>query len=748
MRERKTFFATFLLSYIVLALVIAIVYSSIYGSYIGIMKTKSEQYGVLQLKNNISFMDKTLQTLNSNISVMKASAVMTEIYDADSDIDLSKLVNIQNNLKNTLGDEYFLKTQYISMADKNFIAAIQNSALDKEDYFSKIVKFEKLSDEKIMKKVKEGSKERYMFETENAVISGIPTDVVCLVTALKQDGKVVGYVNSIIETKFIRAAVSEGFKTANIAILDENKKTISSEKECEIDYYKYNKMITHGKNVILASRSDYNRWTYIVCEDQKYVFGSVSKAKVIIFAVTLLAIVFAFAFGKLFMRKNVMPIGKVLDLVENQNGEDDENDKKSEKGGNIYDSLYSYVFLLKNDVVMLKKYFEKNVDFLCGGIVRKLLDGDFKSKEELLDQCRYTGLDFENKVFWVSVIKSGLAELAHDVKIKNQELIEALCYAVLEKNGKWYKGTEFYICRVGEDITAILFCVKNDDTQTAEKYRKSIERVLEKQLNNKIGKEFHLYNSEFVDDALAIIHSYNKLLNEIDEKQAIARINRIPVATNYWYPLEVENRIANIAVKGESEDMKKVVAEIVVKNFDEQHLSVADLTALYYELKATLVKLLKMHTVQVSEEVISAPDEENPEAAVKYILNLMEDICAESLQKSKSKDEELYEEIKYFIYKNYWNPDMSLTLISDKFGISETYISSLFKRHSDSYLNHLESVRLESACKMMMSEKIGISEVAEIVGYNSDQSFRRAFKRRYGLSPTSYKELYKENGEK
>ncbi len=735
MNKRKTFFATFLLSYIVLALVIAIIYSSVYGSYIGVMRTKSEQYGILQLKNNVSFMDKMLQTLNSNISVFVNSETMTEIFEAKPDIDLAKLINIQNELKNLNGDEYLLKAQYISIENKNFIAAKQNSSIEKDEYFSKIIKFEKLSDEKIIKKIKSGNKNRYMFESENAVISGMPAEVMCLVIPLEKNGRICGYINTLIDTNFVKSVILEGFEAGSVEISDENKQHIYADKEAETDFYKYDKMITRGKDVVLAVRSDYNRWTYIVCEDQKYVFGSISRAKIIIFVVTFLALIFAIVFAKVFMRKNVMPIGKVLDLVEKKN---------EEKGESIFDNLYSYVFLLKNDVVMLKRYFEKNVDFLRGGIVRKLIDGDFKNFEELTDQCRYTGLDFENKLFWVTVIKSGLDGLSHEVKIKNQEFIEALCYAVLEKHEKWYDGTEFYICRVGENITAILFSTDAENT-AAEKSRSGIERILRKQLDNKIGKEFHLGTGKIVDNALHIINSYNAVLADIDEKRSEIKIHHTPISSNYWYPLEVENRIANVVIKGEHESMKKISEEILIKNFEEQRLNNADLTALYYELKATLVKLLKMHTVEVSEEVISAPNDEKPEAAIKYILNVMEEICAESFEKSKNKDEESYDKIKHFIYKNYWNPDMSLTLISEKFGLNETYISALFKKHSDSYLNYLESVRLESACKMMLSEKIGINEIAEIVGYNSDQSFRRAFKRRYGISPTSYKELYKDN---
>ncbi len=735
MNKRKVFFATFLLSYIVLAIVIAVIYTSVYGSYAKTLRTKSEQYNVLQLKKNVSFIDKTLQKINLSMEAVKSSDAYAEICDADSDVDIIKLINIQNSLKSTDADEYLFKAQYVSLADKNFIAARSNSTLSKEEYFSKIVRFKNLSDEKIMKTVKTGKKSRYVFPAETVTLSGIKTKAISVVTVFEKDGKKIGYMNSIVAVKSVRDAAIEGFENGFAGIYDENKNLLYADKEFKADYYNYDKMLLNGKNVVIASRSDYNRWTYVVSENQKYVFGALSRVKLLIFAATLIAIIFALVFGKLFMRKNVMPIGEILDLVE--------HDGETEEKSSIYDNIYSYVFLLKNDLELLKKYFEKNVNFLQGGIVRKLLDGDFKTAEELFEQCRYTGLDFENRLFWITVIKSGPEWLGHEVKIKNQELVEALCYAVLEKNGRYYKDTDFYICRAGENITAILFSRDSGDILKAQKHRGGIERILKKQLDNKIGKEFYLGTGDIADNALLISKSYSEVLSAIEREIAQSAEKNIPISANYWYPLEVENRIANMTVKGEIEGIKKVIAELEEKNFKEQNLTDADLRALYYEIKATLVKLLKMNSVEVSEEVISAPDEKNPEAAVRYILNVIEEICKENGKKNKNRDEENYEKIKHFIYKNYWNSDMSLTLISDKFGLNETYISALFKKYNGNYQSYLESVRLECACKMMLSEKINISEVAEIVGYNSDQSFRRAFKRYYGISPTSYKELYK-----
>lgn len=48
----------------------------------------------------------------------------------------------------------------------------------------------------------------------------------------------------------------------------------------------------------------------------------------------------------------------------------------------------------------------------------------------------------------------------------------------------------------------------------------------------------------------------------------------------------------------------------------------------------------------------------------------------------------------------------------------------------------LEKIRLDNAYTFLKNHNLNITEIAEMVGYNSAQSFRRAFKRLFGVSPT------------
>ena len=76
----------------------------------------------------------------------------------------------------------------------------------------------------------------------------------------------------------------------------------------------------------------------------------------------------------------------------------------------------------------------------------------------------------------------------------------------------------------------------------------------------------------------------------------------------------------------------------------------------------------------------------------------------------------------------------------DEFYITEVYLSKLFKEGTgQNFSKYVENLRLEQA-KILLSNGVLVNEVAQQVGYNSPQVFRRAWKRHYGTTPTEFKE--------
>lgn len=96
-----------------------------------------------------------------------------------------------------------------------------------------------------------------------------------------------------------------------------------------------------------------------------------------------------------------------------------------------------------------------------------------------------------------------------------------------------------------------------------------------------------------------------------------------------------------------------------------------------------------------------------------------------------------------FINDNY-NKDINLSFVSNKFNLSYSYFSRIFKMYVGiSFTQYLLKVRMERAKELLVSSpNLKIKEVAAMVGYDYDnvQNFTRAFKNYFGKSPQYYKE--------
>ena len=98
--------------------------------------------------------------------------------------------------------------------------------------------------------------------------------------------------------------------------------------------------------------------------------------------------------------------------------------------------------------------------------------------------------------------------------------------------------------------------------------------------------------------------------------------------------------------------------------------------------------------------------------------------------------------IMNYVKENYSDQTISLKKISLVFGLSENYISAVFKEAYNSNLsNVIEELRIKKACEFIKNTNMKMNEIAECVGYANDTSFRRAFKRVTGVSPSEFKDI-------
>jgi AraC-like DNA-binding protein len=120
-------------------------------------------------------------------------------------------------------------------------------------------------------------------------------------------------------------------------------------------------------------------------------------------------------------------------------------------------------------------------------------------------------------------------------------------------------------------------------------------------------------------------------------------------------------------------------------------------------------------------------------------------LCRLVIDKKRDKIINLQETIVDHIQREFSDPSLNLASISVATGHKESSLYYLFTRHlRKSFSQYLEEFRLEKARDMLLNdENRPISSIASSVGYANPQTFRRAFKKHYGMTPSAYRDQKK-----
>src|SRR5690606_713848 len=84
---------------------------------------------------------------------------------------------------------------------------------------------------------------------------------------------------------------------------------------------------------------------------------------------------------------------------------------------------------------------------------------------------------------------------------------------------------------------------------------------------------------------------------------------------------------------------------------------------------------------------------------------------------------------------------LSVDAVADATGLHPVYLQRLFQiyRHQTVY-DYISQLRMKKACMLLLNSDLPIIEIALSAGYNSRQVFGLAFVKRYGISPSKFRQ--------
>ncbi|MCL6457559.1 MAG: response regulator [Gorillibacterium sp.] len=118
---------------------------------------------------------------------------------------------------------------------------------------------------------------------------------------------------------------------------------------------------------------------------------------------------------------------------------------------------------------------------------------------------------------------------------------------------------------------------------------------------------------------------------------------------------------------------------------------------------------------------------------------------AEMLFEIKQKGQEFEENdivkhVQWYVKQNL-SGDLSLTQIGEVVGHNPYYLSRLYKQIANENLSDfIAGVRLQKAKELLSQQPFRIGDISKLVGFTSDHSFYRFFKKAAGITPQEYRD--------
>ncbi len=219
------------------------------------------------------------------------------------------------------------------------------------------------------------------------------------------------------------------------------------------------------------------------------------------------------------------------------------------------------------------------------------------------------------------------------------------------------------------------------------------------------------------------------------------------VDNSVYYPYDLEMNLTNCVITGNKEAAMESLSDIFEMNFIKRNLDKANMNDLKFAMTATIKRIIRSIGAR-TEDIFG-------EGSVIYLelssvgsdrefmmsmRKMVEEICDYQTSLSKETKSKLSGDIEEYVKKNY-KDNISISSLSESLFVSQSHINRIMKTEFGStFKSYLDKVRIDAAKNLLVSTALNINSVSEEVGFNSNRTFLRIFKKQVGCLPREYRE--------
>ncbi|MEK4143975.1 helix-turn-helix domain-containing protein [Paenibacillus sp. FSL L8-0333] len=730
-----------------------------YLTSISVTQSISIENGVTQLQKSQEILERRMAEVEGFTRQLAVNQELNVLMnESENETNVYGIWKTMRNVLTFGQTNDFLQNYYIYLANYNLILT-PGSTYRPEHYYSNF-NYKDLSLQDWRKEVLETTHRSEIKPLSDFVSRGMQTSVITYMQSLPLDSfndssPAVAVV--IIDEKNISSLLSGLTERYGgwVHISDAKGNTIvlqgSDEqkmaKMLDDPAFDKNKVSQFYKDdLVVTTRSDSNGWVYQTGIPQDILMENANKIKRISIQITGGTLIIGLIAGLVLAYRNSAPINRMLSVMKEQFGKEEASER------NEFDFLSGNIADMITKNKLLESELNRQLPLVRDAFLKRLIAGEFKTRDEIISAAKQADISMNQDTGYVGIVQiNGYAGM-DSVEILN----ELSASRLLLKQTLADLGVDVLMTDMGSDKVVTLFFSREkgaDKEQEAANITQTMEELAQ---------------NVFDEYRITILAGFGDLFTEVTEvslsydqaKQALeyaVYMNKKGIIwsseaqienTTYYYPLDSEQRLISTIRAGELEEAERIVRAIIAQNMEQRELSIEMKHQLVGEMKGTFLKLLDQKAFteyseieSVKRRVIDIGSSESLETIQNEFFDIMEELCGLIANKKKDIHIQIIKQIKDYTAKNYSDTELTLYRVAEQVERPEKYISQLFKEVTGvNFSDHLIKVRMDQAIILLKENGLTVDEIAVRVGYNSSHSFRRAFKRLMGVSPSTYRQ--------
>jgi len=500
----------------------------------------------------------------------------------------------------------------------------------------------------------------------------------------------------------------------------------------------------NGQDVFVVSTRSSEGWTYVAVLPSQPILAPVHRLQRVSVISLVLSLLISMAIASVISYRRAQPLQNLLDSLRDTVGLD------VQEGASVT-ALNHGVQRLLDQSSRLQGELRRQKSFHQNLLVSRLLEGSFRSANEMRSFLSYLDITIDERCFTAIVISLTGFETLDSV-----DMIEQMNQfkVVLKELVALHVKERTFIHDASDEKIALIVMSRDAEFSSFEEklvsdlqtVQRSFEQVYHDQLLIGVG----VPRAEI----LGIASSYE------EARRALAVCRQTPASMvtvfteeaadsrGYYFPIDMEVRITNATRAGDLNALARSFAIIHQENIEKRKLMGSQLRFLQHELVATYQKLVYALASEGFEwkdgqevlETVEADGDSDDPRFLDVLRQRFVEIAEAMKGRKRSHNRQLIDRIVQYINSHYSDHNLGLYAVASTFSITESYLSFFFKEQiGENFSGYVESVRISRATDLLKSTAASIADIASAVGYNSDKTFRRVFKKVRGISPSDYR---------